>query len=388
MKNKRISIDSRIAVFTSINRGGTMQLTTELYKQLKLLGYSVNCILPNRASFNRDDVAIIDIHYFERKLLKSKITTVLGEITECNNDIKEVGDFLIRNNYTMVITTDTSSFSIRVVKYLKRVCSEIFTVITVHDAVLHPSYNASLKSKYYYWSSNHFRERCLVSADSLLFLSSSNMAIFKKTYPNINCKLVCMPLGAHIPNVHAMKPTELNQSESGYFLFFGRLEKYKCVGDFLKAYNEYKESKCEFVIAGNGTLTDEEKKLISSNDKVVLIQRYISDEEMVWLFENSKASVLPYIEASQSGIIPISYYYSKPVITSNIQGLTQFVENGSTGIICNSKEDYINAMKAIEDDKIYESMSLDAKNYYDHHLNWGNNLKEAINNFNDIIGKI
>ena len=68
MKNKRISIDSRIAVFTSINRGGTMQLTTELYKQLKLLGYSVNCILPNRASFNRDDVAIIDIHYFDRLL--------------------------------------------------------------------------------------------------------------------------------------------------------------------------------------------------------------------------------------------------------------------------------------------------------------------------------
>lgn len=281
MKNKRNSIDSKIAVFTSNNRGGIIQLTTEVYKQLKLLGYSVNCILPNRATFNQDDVALNDIHYFERKLLKRNITTVLGEITECNKDIKEVGDFLKNNNYTMVITTDTSSFSIRVIKYLKRVCPEVFTVITVHDAVPHPSYNASLKSKYYYWSSIHFRERCLVSADCLLFLSSSNMGIFKKAYPNINNNLVCMPLGAHIPNVNAMKPSELNQSESGYLLFFGRLEKYKCVGDFLKAYNEYKESKCDFVIAGNGTLTDEEKKLISSNDRVILIQRYISDEEMV-----------------------------------------------------------------------------------------------------------
>ena len=387
MKNKRISIDSKIAVFTSINRGGTMQLTTEVYKQLKLLGYSVNCILPNRASFARDDVAINDIHYFERKLLKSKITTVIGDVTECNNDIKEVGELLKRNNYAMVITTDTSSFTIRVIKYLKSICSNIFTVITVHDAVHHPSFNASLKSKYYYWSSNLFRERCLVSADCLLFLSSSNMDIFKKTYPNINCYLVCMPLGAHIPNVKEMKPTELNQSESDYFLFFGRLEKYKCVGNFLKAYNEHKGTKCDFVIAGNGTLTDEEKELISLNDRVILIQRYISDEEMVWLFKNSKASVLPYIEASQSGIIPISYYYSKPVITSNIKGLTQFVENGSTGIICNSKEDYINAMKAIENDKIYESMTFEARNYYDHHLNWSNNLKEAIYEFNNIIEK-
>ena len=387
MKNKHISIDSRIAVFTSNNRGGIMQLTTEVYKQLKLLGYSVNCIVPNRASFNRDDVAVNDIHYFERKLLKSKIRSVFGELTLCNDDIKAVGDFFIRNNYSMVITTDTSSFSIRVIKYIKSVCPDLFTVVTVHDAVPHPSYNASLKSKYYYWSSIHFRERCLVSADSLLFLSSSNMEIFKKTYPNLNHNLVCMPLGAHIPKVNSVKPTELNDSESSYYLFFGRLEKYKCVGDFLKAYNDHKGSKLNFVIAGNGTLTDEEKNLISTNDRVILIQRYISDEEMVWLFENSKASVLPYIEASQSGIIPISYFYSKPVITSNIQGLTQFVENGSTGIICNSKEDYINAMIAIEDDMIYDSMSFEARNYYDHHLNWSNNLKEAINEFNNIIEK-
>ena len=44
-------------------------------------------------------------------------------------------------------------------------------------------------------------------------------------------------------------------------------------------------------------------------------------------------------------------------------------------------------MIAIEDDMIYDSMSFEARNYYDHHLNWSNNLKEAINEFNNIIEK-
>lgn len=44
-------------------------------------------------------------------------------------------------------------------------------------------------------------------------------------------------------------------------------------------------------------------------------------------------------------------------------------------------------MKAIDDELVYESMSLEARNYYEHHLNWSNNLKEAINSFNDISEK-
>ena len=386
-ERKHFDKNTRIAIFTSINRGGTMQLTTEIYKQLKSLGYTVNCIIPDRATFSPEDIQANEVHLFERKLLNNRINALFGEFIEYNNDVKNIANYLISNNFSAIITTDTSSFSLRVIKYLKSINSCVFTVATVHDAAPHPAYNASFKSKYYYWSSNLYRKGCLASADCLLFLSFNNMEKFKKTYPDLNDNLVCIPLGAHIPNVNALKPIEIDRISNGYYLFFGRLEKYKGLCGFLKAYNEYKDTKYDLVIAGNGVLTEEEQRLISTNERVLLIKRYISDEEMKWLFENSKASVLPYIEASQSGIIPISYSYSKPVITSNIQGLTQFVLNGLTGFICESSEDYVIAMKRIEDEKNYESMSFEARNYYDNNLDWSNNLREAINQFNNINKK-
>jgi glycosyltransferase involved in cell wall biosynthesis len=42
---------------------------------------------------------------------------------------------------------------------------------------------------------------------------------------------------------------------------------------------------------------------------------------------------LPYTEASQSGIIPLAYSYHKPVITTDVGGLSEVVDDGITGKI-------------------------------------------------------
>ena len=61
------------------------------------------------------------------------------------------------------------------------------------------------------------------------------------------------------------------------------------------------------------------------------ITEYIPDYNINLFFSAADYVVLPYKRASQSGIIPMAYYFGKPVITSKIKGLEEIVINGSTG---------------------------------------------------------
>jgi glycosyltransferase involved in cell wall biosynthesis len=49
------------------------------------------------------------------------------------------------------------------------------------------------------------------------------------------------------------------------------------------------------------------------------------------LFEAASVVVLPYVEASQSGVIPVAYSFAKPVVATAVGGLTEVVIDSQTG---------------------------------------------------------
>lgn len=111
---------------------------------------------------------------------------------------------------------------------------------------------------------------------------------------------------------------------------------------------------------------------------MTLINRYIRDEEMLWLFHHARSVVLPYIEATQSGVIPIAYKFGVPVIVSNVDGLTQFVEDEKTGFVCESEIDYLAALKKLENDNIRSAMSEAAIEYHLSNMDWKKNILSVL----------
>jgi glycosyltransferase involved in cell wall biosynthesis len=69
---------------------------------------------------------------------------------------------------------------------------------------------------------------------------------------------------------------------------------------------------------------------------VVVVDTYVPNDLVAQYFCASDVVVLPYIDATQSGIVQIAYNFNKPVITTDVGGLAEVVIDGRTGIVVQS----------------------------------------------------
>ena len=68
-------------------------------------------------------------------------------------------------------------------------------------------------------------------------------------------------------------------------------------------------------------------------DRLTMVDEYVPDEELHKYFRACDACVLPYVTATQSGIVLMAYSFGKPVITTRVGGLGEVVEHGKTGLL-------------------------------------------------------
>jgi len=121
-------------------------------------------------------------------------------------------------------------------------------------------------------------------------------------------------------------------------LFFGYIRKYKGLPYLINAMKDIVE-KLNVRLLIVGEFYEDEKPthdLINSlglKDNIQIISDYIPNEDVKYFFCASDVLVLPYIDATQSGIIQIAYYYDKPVIATNVGGLGEVVIDGRTGFV-------------------------------------------------------
>lgn len=122
--------------------------------------------------------------------------------------------------------------------------------------------------------------------------------------------------------------------EDGTILFFGRIEDYKGLQYLLMAMPDVIDGYpgARLVIAGNGDM-GRYMLLLPDEAHCTLINRFIEDGEIPTLFMKASVVVLPYIEGTQTGVVPIAYAFHRPVIVTDVGCIPEVVEQGKTGLI-------------------------------------------------------
>ena len=129
------------------------------------------------------------------------------------------------------------------------------------------------------------------------------------------------------------------RSDEKVLLFFGFVRKYKGLDYLLKAMPAIKRNltDCKLLIVGDfGDDKNEYLDLINKediDDVISIYDGYIPDKEVEKFFAACDVVVLPYVSATQSGIVQIAYGFDKPVIATIVGGLPDVVTDGKTGFL-------------------------------------------------------
>jgi glycosyltransferase involved in cell wall biosynthesis len=126
--------------------------------------------------------------------------------------------------------------------------------------------------------------------------------------------------------------------EKRILLFFGLIRAYKGLKYLIQAMARVTESlDCVLLVVGEFYESKEEYlKLINDlglEAHIVIRDEYVKNEAVSLYFSSADVVVLPYVTATQSGIVQIAFGLNKPVITTNVGGLPEAVEDGKTGFI-------------------------------------------------------
>jgi glycosyltransferase involved in cell wall biosynthesis len=210
-------------------------------------------------------------------------------------------------------------------------------VVTVHDATRHPGENQGE------WFTGYLRKRFLLRARAVI------------VHASIQRDLLCSKWGIPLGRVHVvphgemgslyrlatpMQSGEIPRRNPASVLFFGRVLRYKGLGILIDAMKIVRKSipDATLIIAGRGGRIASRPQLDQEPTWVEFIDRFIPHEEVVGLFNRAGMVVLPYVEASQSGVASLAMGLGPPVIASAIGGLEELIVNGVDGILVPSED--------------------------------------------------
>ena len=100
-----------------------------------------------------------------------------------------------------------------------------------------------------------------------------------------------------------------------------------------------------------------------------------SDRELIAHLDWADACILPYVEASQSGVAPLSFKRARPVIATPVGGLPEQVRHGETGLITEavSPESLAAAIRRLVDDRsLVTRLGANARRHAEVELSWHN----------------
>lgn len=205
-------------------------------------------------------------------------------------------------------------------------------VITMHDITKHPSWaERTLKYRFQQWTldvSLRAADGVIVHGDHMYKAAEKHFVErgLRKTMASIPHGIISR-YGAGLARTEVKAP--------GNVLFFGFVNKYKGVEYLIKA-EPLIRKECPDVnirIEGSTDHVMYYRELLGFNSKIHMNLRRVTDERVAELFRWADVIVLPYVEASQSGVLQLAMAFAVPPVVTRVGGLPEVVVDGWTGLV-------------------------------------------------------
>jgi glycosyltransferase involved in cell wall biosynthesis len=195
------------------------------------------------------------------------------------------------------------------------------------------------------WRKTGLMERMLKHVDC--FLSPSRFTLNKHLDMGLDIPITHMPYFLPKPDERLDAQRSAEQRRP-YFLFVGRLEYIKGVHNLIEAFS--KNSEFDLLIAGDGAYR-EALEIQAKDSKNIQFLGRLSQDELVDLYRNALAVIVPSICYETFGIIIIeAFSHRTPVIVNDLGALPEVVDDSGGGFVYRTEDELVAAMKKIAAD--------------------------------------
>jgi len=187
-----------------------------------------------------------------------------------------------------------------------------------------------------------FTNYFLNSCDGFLSMSRAVYEQVSQLQPNKPRAYVPHPMydmfGEKLLKTKAKEELELDIN-TNYLLFFGFIRKYKGLQLLLESFADerLKGLPLKLIIAGefyeDRKPYDEMISRLGLESRLVLVTDFIPNNEVNMYFSAADMVVQTYLNATQSGVTQIAYYYDKPMLVTDVGGLAELVPHNKVGYI-------------------------------------------------------
>ena len=221
----------------------------------------------------------------------------------------------------------------------------------VHDPILHSGENGIFRS----W----IHKKHIEMADKLFVHGESNEKNLIQNFDIHTKKIYKIGHG----NVFFWNTVPIAAQEN-IILFLGRLKKYKGLEVLLKSFEKAANELPGYrlVIRGQGNSADV-PSIIRSMPNVDFENRFVLHKDIPDLFARARFVVLPYLEGTQSGVVPMAFAFGRTCIVSAVGSIPEVVKNGENGLLVppgNANELAEKMIKLANDDNLRRKLEKGA----------------------------
>ncbi len=346
-------------------RGGGCIYSLEVTKAMCKNGHNVYAIVSSKMDNLEEWKSIPSLHLIIVRGYSNKINFFLNYFRLRLIESRHIKQELKNIAFDIVYIPFVGYWTETLQRYLKGKR----TVLTAHDVTPHDN-----RESYISKSQIRLGRKC----DDIIVLSKT----FVKDASRVFCKEIdnvyvlphgnCFQLSA---NKHVSAQYPLDKFN---YIYYGQITDYKGIDVLLKAFKIVYSIRRDvsLTIAGNGDLSPY-RELIDTIDSshIYIVNRWILNDEVPELFSGLKqVAVLPYKNATQSGVIPLSMHLKTPVLATKCPGLVEQIEDNNTGFLAEVDDPNDLAQKMLNIINNWERALIVADNAFKHieSLNWEN----------------